>query len=230
MKPVPPNRGMAGPRVRLLICDDHELFLEGIKAILRQEPAIEVVGEARDGREAVDKALLLRPDVVLMDMAMRDINGLEATRRIRHGEPAVRVLILTMYAEDELVARCLEAGASGYVLKDVPVSQLVYALQAVSKGGKYMSPGALEGMVERYVGGQKRTETRYDLLTDREREVLKLLADGLSPKEIAARLGLSLKTVDVHKTNLMRKLDIHTRAELVRYAIENKLIRLRVMK
>jgi two-component system response regulator NreC len=218
------------PRVRLLICDDHELFREGVKAILRQEPAIEVVGEARDGREAVDKALQLRPDVVLMDMEMPDLNGLEATRRIRHAEPAVKVLILTMYAEDELVARCLEAGASGYVLKDIPVSQLVYALQAVSKGGKYMSPAALEGMVERYVGGQKRTETRYDLLTDREREVLKLLADGLSPKEIAARLGLSLKTVDVHKTNLMRKLDIHTRAGLVKYAIENKLIRLRVMK
>jgi two-component system response regulator NreC len=217
-------------KVKVLVCDDHELFREGVKALLRAEPEIEVIGEARDGRRALESVASLHPDVVLMDMEMPDLNGLEATRRIRQLEPSVKVLILTMYAEDELVARCLDAGAAGYVLKDVPASQLVYAIHSVHQGGRYMSPGALDAMIERYVKGAPRPETRYDLLTDREREVLKLLADGHSLKEVAARLGLSLKTVDVHKTNLMRKLDIHDRAGLIRYAIRNRLVRVPVLK
>jgi two-component system response regulator NreC len=216
--------------VKILICDDHELFREGLKAILRDETGIEVVGEARDGREALEKAARLRPDLVLMDMEMPNLNGIEATRRIRQAHPNVKVLILTMYGEEELVARCLEAGASGYVLKDVPATQLLYAIRAVHRGGKYMSPEALKGIVERYVDGSKPAGTSYDLLTGREREVLKLLAEGLSTKEVAARLGLSAKTIDVHKTNLMRKLDIHGRAELIRWAIQNKLVRLPMLK
>lgn len=212
--------------LRVLLCDDHELFREGIKAILRDEPGIDVVGEARDGREAVEKASRLRPDVVLMDMEMPDLNGMEATRRIRQAQPQVKVLMLSMYGEEELVARCLEAGAAGYVLKDVPASQLVYAIQAVGKGGTYMSPQALKGMVERYVGGVRSPETEYDRLTNREREVLKLLAEGLSIKEVAARLTVSVKTADAHKTNLMRKLDVHDRAGLIKWAIRHKLIRL----
>jgi two-component system response regulator NreC len=216
-------------KTRVLICDDHELFREGIKAILRGEPAIEVVDEAGNGREAVEKALLRRPDAVLMDMEMPDLNGLEATRRIRQADPRIQVLILTMYAEEELVARCIQAGAAGYVLKDVPASQLVYAIEAVSRGDRYMSPEALKGVVDHYVEGSPRAETRYDLLTDREREVLKLFAEGLSAKQVAARLALSVKTVDVHKTNLMRKLDLHDRAELIRWAIRNRVIRLPVM-
>lgn len=216
--------------VRVLICDDHELFREGLKAILRDETGVEVIGEARDGREAVEKAARLGPDVVVMDMEMPNLNGLEATRRIRQAHPYVKVLILTMYGEKELVARCLEAGAAGYVLKDVPATQLLYAIRAVHRGDKYMSPEALKGMVDRYVEGSKVGGTSYDLLTDREREVLKLLAEGLSTKEAASRLGLSAKTVDAHKTNLMRKLDIHGRAELIRWAIQNKLIRLPMLK
>ena len=218
------------PTTKVLICDDHELFREGIKAILQAEPGIEVLGEARDGGEAVEKALRLRPDVALMDMEMPHLNGLEATLRIRRADAGVHVLILTMYAEEDLVARCMEAGAAGYILKDMPTSQLVYAIQAVSTGGKYISPHALKGMVEHYIERSSRTETHYDLLTEREREIVKLLAEGLSAKQIAARLRLSSRTVDVHKTNLMRKLDLHGRADLTRWAIRNKIIRLPVLK
>jgi two-component system response regulator NreC len=217
-------------RTRVLICDDHELFRDGIKALLGAEPGIEVVAEARNGREAVETALRLRPDAVLMDMEMPDLNGLEATRRIRRAESAIQVLILTMYAEEELVAQCLQAGAAGYVLKDVPVSQLVYAIQAVSRGGRYLSPEALKGMLDQYVAGGPRPESRYDLLTSRERDVLKLLAEGRSAKQVAAHLGLSVKTVDAHKTNLMRKLEVHDRGELVKWAITHKVIRLPVLE
>jgi two-component system, NarL family, response regulator NreC len=213
----------------VLICDDHELFREGIKAILRAEPSITVVGEARNGREGVDKALDLRPQAVLMDMEMPELNGLEATRRIRQAGPNVQVLILTMYAEEDLVARCLQAGAAGYVLKDVPATQLVYAIQAVARGGRYLSPEALKGVVDHYASGPPRTESRYDRLTGREREVLKLLAEGVSAKQVATRLSLSVKTVDVHKTNLMRKLDLHDRAELIKWAILHRVIRLPVL-
>ena len=214
---------------RILICDDHELFRDGLKAILRGEPGFEVVDEARNGREAVEKALSCRPDAVLMDMEMPELNGLEATRRIRRSDTHIPVLILTMYAEEELVARCMQAGAAGYVLKDVPAAQLVYAIQTVSRGGHYMSPEALKGVVDHYTSGAPRGETRYDMLTAREREVLKLFAEGLSAKQVAARLDLSVKTVDVHKTNLMRKLDLHDRAELIKWAIRNRVIRLPVM-
>lgn len=216
--------------IRVLVCDDHELFREGLKAILRVEPGLEVVGEARNGREAVESARALRPDAVLVDMEMPELNGLEATRRIRQAEPGVNVLILTMYAEEQLVAQCLQAGAAGYVLKDVPAAQLVYAIRVVARGGRYLSPEALRGVVEHYAENAARAETRYDLLTDREREVLKLLAEGLSAKQVASHLDLSVKTVDVHKTNLMRKLDLHDRAELIKWAIRNRVIRLPVMR
>jgi two-component system response regulator NreC len=216
--------------ISVLICDDHELFREGVKAILETEAGLTVVGEARNGRDAVAQAARAHPDVVLMDMEMPELNGLEATRRIHQADAKTKIILLTMYAEDDLVAACMEAGAAGYVLKDVPATQLVYAIKAVAKGGRYLSPGAMGGIVDRYLRGGKRVETRYDLLTDREREVLKLLADGLSVKDIGTRLSLSVKTVDVHKTNLMRKLGIHDRAGLIRYAIQHRLIRLPHMK
>lgn len=216
-------------KTRVLICDDHELFRDGIKAILRNEPDIEVAAEARDGQEAVAKALTMRPDVVLMDLEMPGLNGVEATRRIRQAEPGVHVLILTMYGEEELVGQCVQAGAAGYVLKDVPAAQLVYAIHAVSRGGRYMSPDALKGMMDQYADGSPRVESRYDLLTSREREILKHFAEGLSAKQVAVRLNLSVKTVDVHKSNLMRKLDVHDRAELIKWAIRNKVIRLPVL-
>jgi len=211
-------------KVRLVLCDDHALFREGMKAVLREQPAVEVVGEAGDGRAALDEVERLRPDVVLMDIEMPQLNGFDATRRITQAHKDVRVLILTMYAEEQLVSRCLEAGASGYVLKDVPVSQLVYAIEAVARGERYLSPGVLDKVIDQRGERIERSRTRYDLLTGREREVLKLLADGLSVKETAVRLGRSAKTVEMHKYNLMRKLDVHDRAGLVKYAIAHRLI------
>jgi two-component system response regulator NreC len=214
-------------RIKVLLCDDHTLFREGIKAILKDEPSIEIVGEAADGRQAVAKALQQHPDVVLMDIAMPDLSGFDATRRIIQANAKAKVIILTMYEEEEVINRCLAAGAAGYVLKDAPRAHLIHAIDVVNKGGQYMSSRALKKVVKQYVKGSKSTAaTGYERLSDREREVLKLLADGLALKDIAVQLVLSVKTVDAHKTNLMRKLDLHDRSELIKYAIQRKLIRL----
>jgi len=220
---------MPGDRVRVLICDDHALFRAGIRAILQDEAWIDVVGEASNGRQAIEEARRLQPHVILMDMEMPELTGLEATRLLREAGLPAKVLILTMYAEDELVARCLETGAAGYVVKDEPAAQLVYAIKAVSTGGRYLSPVAAGGVIRSSQSGVSRPETRYDSLTGREREVFKLLTDGCSGKEVAVRLKLSVKTVDVHKTNLMRKLGVHDRTELMKYALQNRLIRLPIM-
>ena len=218
-------------KVRVLLCDDHTLFREGIKAILKDELSIEIVGEAEDGRQAVAQARQLHPDIVLMDIAMPDLSGVQATHRILRANPKTKVLILTMYEEEEVITRCLDAGASGYVLKDAPRAHLIHAIDVVNRGGQYLSSRALKKVVKQYVKAARSTAaTTYERLSDREREVLKLLADGLTLKEIAVRLALSVKTVDAHKTNLMRKLDLHDRSELIKYAIQRKLIRLPSLK
>jgi len=214
------------PKIRVLLCDDHTLFRAGLKSLLNNEPELEVVGEAQDGQEGVDKAKELRPDVVLMDISMPNLNGFEATRQLVQAYKNMKVLILTMYDEEDLIICCLEAGASGYVLKDAPAEQLVYAIREAYKGGKYLSPNVVNKVVEQYLKTSSRPQDAYDLLSPRERETLKLLAEGLSVKEIAYRLKLSVKTVEVHKYNLMRKVGIHDRTELVKYALQKKLIRL----
>jgi DNA-binding NarL/FixJ family response regulator len=185
---------------------------------------LEIVGEARDGRQAVEQVKHLKPDLLLMDVSMPDMNGFDATRQVHKYDPTVKVLILTMHDEEELVARCLEAGAAGYIIKDAPASQLLYAIEMVQKGERYLSPVVLKKVMETYVKHTNRPQTSYDRLSPREREVLKLLAEGLSVKEIATRLDLSVKTVDAHKTNLMKKIGVHDRAELIKYAIQKKLI------
>lgn len=200
-----------------------------MKAVLREQPALVVVGEAGDGDAALAEVARLRPDVVLMDIAMPHLDGFEATRRITQLHKHVKVLILSMYVEEQLVARCLEAGASGYVLKDVPVSQLADAIMSVARGERYLSFPDVDKVIDQR-GRIARARTKYDLLTDREREVLKLLADGLSVKEVAARLGRSAKTAEVHKYNLMRKLGVHDRAGLVRYAIAHRLVQLPIFE
>jgi DNA-binding NarL/FixJ family response regulator len=188
------------------------------------------VGESPDGGDAVDKARDLRPDVVLMDIGMPGLSSFEATRHIKKNRPETKVLFLTMYEDEDYLLQCLEVGAAGYVLKDTPAPQLVSAVRDVYKGGKYLSSQVLGKLVEdfRTRVRDSRMQPRMSTLTPREREILKLLAEGNSVKEIAVLLGLSVKTVEAHKFNLMRKLDIHNKAQLVTYAIQKKIIKVPV--
>jgi two-component system, NarL family, response regulator NreC len=216
--------GHVTKKINVLVCDDHILFREGVKAILERESSIEIVGEASDGKQAVDQAKLLRPDVILMDISMPVLKGFDATRRIKRFLPDARILILTVYDDEDLVTRCLNAGALGYLVKDSPPAQVVFAIEAASRGEQYLSPKVLKGVMNRFVNSSSEAKTRYDLLSDREREVLVMLAEGASLKEVATQLNLSVKTIDAHKCNLMRKLDLHDRSELIRYAVRKKLV------
>jgi len=211
-------------RIRVMICDDHALFREGVKSFLSTQSDIEVIGEAENGKECVDNAIRLHSDVVLMDVSMPLLKGFDACRRIRKVRPETKVLMLTVSDDEDMVARCLDAGAAGYVLKDSPALQLVYAIEEVYRGQQYMSPRVLTALVRQYLAQPQEPKGGYDLLSDREREILVLLAEGHSLKDIATRLNLSVKTVDAHKVNLMRKLDLHDRSELIRYAIRKRLV------
>ena len=190
---------------------------------------MEVVGEAGNAFESVTTARQLRPDVVLMDIGMEGMSSFEATRQIRKERPETKVVFLSMYDDEDYLAECVDIGASGYILKDSPADQLVTAIREVHRGGSYLSPRLLTRLVDGFRvqgrGGAPRTP-RFGTLTKREREILKMLAEGRSVKEIATGFDLSVKTVEAHKFNLMRKLDIHNKAHLVQYAIQKKIIRL----
>lgn len=215
-------------RSRILLTDDHTLFRQGLRNLISAELDLEVVGEARNAEEAVSRANELRPDLVIMDIGMPGLSSFEAVRRIRKERPEVKALFLTMYDDEDYLAECLEAGGSGYMLKDAPAEQLILAIREIRRGGKYLSPPILARLVEdiRCRRPEERFKPRLSTLTPREREILKLLAEGLSVKEIAARLDLSVKTIEAHKFNLMRKLDIHNKAQLVQYAIKRKIIKI----
>ena len=215
--------------IRILLVDDHTLFRQGIRTLLAAEPDLEVVGEAANAGDAVTLAGQLRPDVVLMDIGMAGMSSFEATRLIRKDRPETRVVFLSMYDDEDYLAECVEMGASGYILKESPADQLIMAMREVQRGGSYLSPRLLTRLVDDFRlqgrGGPVR-QPRFGTLTKREREILKMLAEGRSVKEIATDFDLSVKTVEAHKFNLMRKLDIHNKAQLVQYAIQKKIIRL----
>jgi len=215
------------PKIRILLADDHTLFRQGIKTLISAEPDMEVAGEAANGGEAIERATDLRPDVVLMDIGMPGFPSFEATRQIRRTRPETKVLFLTMYDDEDYLVEGMESGGSGYVLKDSPASQLLAAIRDVQRGGSFLSPRMLSQLVDDFRSRVKSANRlpRFATLTAREKQVLKMLAEGSSVKEIACDLNLSVKTVEAHKFNLMRKLDIHNKAQLVQYAIQKKIIR-----
>ena len=213
-------------RIRLLVVDDHTLVRDGIRALLGLVADIEVVGEATNGKEALEKVAELAPDVVLMDLAMPIMGGLEATRRIRRQFPATKVLALTQYDDSEYVVPVIEAGARGFVTKMAAFSELTSAIQAVYKGDSFLSPSAAAALVQEC---QQKTNAEgetdpYQQLTDREREVLKLVVEGHTAREIADMLVVSHKTVEWYKTSLMNKLNIHNRTDLIKFAIRRAII------
>jgi two-component system, NarL family, response regulator NreC len=215
-------------KIRVFLTDDHTLFRQGIRTLLSAEPDMEVVGEASNGSDAVAKAAETRPDVMLMDIGMTGLSSFEATRQLRKIRPETKVLFLTMYDDEDYLVECMEVGAGGYVLKDTPAPLLVSAIRDVNRGGSYLSPRMLAQLVDDFRTRIKSTTRlpRFATLTTREKEVLKLLAEGNSVKEIASNLTLSVKTVEAHKFNLMRKLDIHNKSQLVQYAIQKKIIKI----
>ncbi len=212
--------------LEILIADDHELVRRGIRAVLKRERRWRIVGEAADGLEAVETAKRLKPDVVVLDISMPKVDGLEATRRIREAAPRTEILILTMHESDQIVRRVLEAGARGYVLKSDLARQLVAAVKAVSRRRRFLTPKASEIVLEGFLKAEaenqkdKRGEGR---LTRRELEILRLLAESKSNKEVAAALDIAVRTVETHRANIMRKLDLHSTTDLVRYAIRHSI-------
>ena len=214
--------------IRVLIADDHTLVRDGIRALLALAADIDVVGEAANGKEALEKVKELHPDVVLMDLMMPLMSGLDATRRIRRDHPETRVLALTQYDDSDYVIPVIEAGARGYITKMAAFSELAFAIQAVSKGDSYLSPSAAAALVEecQQKPGEDGRKDPYDLLTDREREVLKLVVEGHTAREVADMLVVSPKTVEWYKTSLMNKLGIRNKTELIKFAIRKSLISL----
>ena len=212
-------------KIRVLLADDHTILRDGICALLDDQADIEVIGEAGDGQATVKMTAQLQPDVVVMDIAMPLLNGLEATRQIQRDFPQVKVLILTMHENEEYIRQVLAAGALGYVLKDAAARDLLGAIRAVYQGEAVLSPAITRLVIEDYLRwGDIRPPDSSNGLTSREREVLQLIAEGYTNKEIAEILCISIKTVQSHRTNLMSKLDLHDRGELIKYAIQKKII------
>jgi two-component system response regulator NreC len=221
-----PN-GHTSATIRVLLADDHTILRAGLRMMLNAQPDITVVGEASDGKEAVREAERLVPDVVIMDVTMPDLNGIEATRIIKKALPEVKVLILTMHENEGYLFQSLRAGASGYMMKEAADTELIQAIRTVQSGRFYLSPAAQSMMVGDYLqrvkaGGEEKDS--YNDLTEREREILKLVAEGLTNNQIAEKLIISPKTVDTHRTHVMDKLNLHSRAELVKYAMRRGLL------
>ena len=213
-------------KIRILVADDHTVIRRGIVGLLNAQPDMEVIDEAGTGREAVAKAQAVLPDVVLLDVAMPELNGLGATRMIKGQSPGVQVLILTMHDREDYLFQALRAGASGYVLKGADTEDLLAAVRSVARGGVYLYPPIAKELVSEYLRRVESGEdlASYDGLTDREREILQLIAEGKTAANIAEDLHISPHTVHSHRDNIMTKLDLHDRAALIRYAIRRGLV------
>jgi two-component system response regulator NreC len=212
-------------KIRVLIVDDHTILRQGIRSLLEDEPDIEVVGEAEDGHSAVKLASQLNPDVIVMDIAMPRLNGLEATRQIRRNNSSIKILILTMHENEEYIRQVLAAGAMGYILKDAASSELLAAIRSIQSGEAVLSPAITRLVIADYLRwGDLKPEKSIDGLSNREREILQLIAEGYTNKQIAEILCLSIKTIQAHRLNLMKKLNLHNRGELIKYAIQKKII------
>ncbi len=213
-------------KIRLLMVDDHELVRAGLRMLLQAQPDMEIVGEVNNGREAIAKTKELAPDIVLMDISLPDLDGFEATRQIKRTTPNVAILALTMHESDEYFFKMLNAGASGYVPKKAAPTDLVTAIRTVHEGGVFLYPSVAKALVHDFLGrvteGSERAS--FDGLSEREQEVLKWIADGLTNQEIGDKLTISVKTVERHRANIMAKLNLHSRTELVKYAIRKGLI------
>jgi DNA-binding NarL/FixJ family response regulator len=224
-----PGRGkgaVMASKYRIVIAEDHTILREGLRSLLSSSPDFEVVGEAEDGREAIRCVEKLKPDLILTDLSMPRMNGMEAIREIKRQSPKTKILVLTVHRTDEYILATLKAGADGYLLKDSTHTELVMAVKNVLSGKRYISPGISEKVIEGYVEGKKtlKPRTSWETLTQREREVLKLIAEGYRNKEIANDLCISVKTVEKHRANLMEKLNLHNVQALTAFAIEKGLV------
>ena len=211
---------------RVLIADDHGVVRQGLRTLLEKSPEVSVVGEAADGREAVRLAAELHPNILVMDIAMPLLNGIDAAAQIIARDPGIQVIILSMHSDESYILRALNAGAKGYLLKDAAEGDILPAVRTVAAGRPYFSPVIAATLLDEYLQTMKKHKVQdsYDLLTDREKEVLQLLAEGKTNKEVAALLNLSPYTVESHRTNLMQKLNLHNTAEIVLYAVRKNLI------
>ena len=213
-------------KVRILIADDHGIVRTGLRLQIERNEAFEVVGEASDGREAVRLAELLTPDIVIMDIAMPNLNGIQAAAQIVKNQPATGIIILSMHSDETYITRTLAAGAKGYLLKENAEVDLSRAIEVVAQGKPFFSPAIASTLLEDYMRQmqQRGLQDSYDLLTDREKEILQLLAEGKTNKDVASMLNLSTNTVETHRTRIMQKLDLHSAAEIVLYAVRKRII------
>jgi two-component system response regulator NreC len=213
-------------KTRILLADDHKLMRSGLKALIEQQPDLTVVGEADDGRQAVALAASLKPDLLVMDIGMPNLNGIEAARQITQANPGTAIVILSMHSDESYVLRALKAGAKGYLLKDSAESDLIRAVHAVAGGKSFFSPAVSKVLLDDYVRKLQRSgaEDAYDLLTAREREILQLIAEGKSNKDVANLLNLSVYTVETHRSNIMEKLNLRGIPELILYAVRKGII------
>ena len=217
---------MVRQKKRIVIAEDHTILREGLRALLSSDPDFDVVGEAEDGRDAIQCVQNLTPDLVLMDLSLPRMNGLDAIKEIKRRSPKTKVLALTVHRTEEYILATLRAGADGYALKDATHAELVMGIKTVLRGKRYLSPGVSDKVIQGYLEGRKtlRTATPWDTLTQREREILKLIGEGYKNREIADYLYVSVKTVEKHRANLMKKLDLHNSSALTAFAMEKGLV------